>query len=50
MFYKTSAAQKRDWTESRQRCKDTGTDLVSIESVIKGIELLEKNYPKNEND
>ena len=31
-FHKNSAAQKRDWTESRQRCKDTGSDLVSIES------------------
>ena len=31
-FYKNSVTQKRDWTESRQRCRDTGSDLVSIES------------------
>ena len=32
-FYKNSVAQKKsDWSESRQRCKDTGSDLVSIES------------------
>ena len=30
--HEISAAQKLNWAESRQRCKDTGSDLVSIES------------------
>ena len=31
-FHENSATQKLNWAESRQRCKDTGSDLVSIES------------------
>ena len=31
-FHKVSPWQKRSWMESRQRCKATGSDLVSIES------------------
>ena len=31
-FHKISTAQTLNWTESRRRCKDSGSDLVSIES------------------
>ena len=47
-FHKTSAAQKRSWTESRERCNDTGSDLVSIESKQEW-ELLKKYYPRKGN-
>ena len=38
-FHKTSAVQKLNWEESRRRCKDTGSDLVSIESKKEWIFL-----------
>ena len=44
-FHKNSAAQKRDWTESRRRCKVNGSDLVSIESE-KERSFLKKSIQK----
>ena len=37
-FHKTSAVEKLDWEESRQRCKKK-----------KGMEILEKYYPNKGN-